>query len=95
MDCARRDFLVSDGQTIAFGYPSMGTAWVANCFVVRQVDYNCDWGGRQEMNVHLSVFGPARTMPIDDAARIFADANKLSVNELLALLYRKLEEREA
>ena len=95
MDLARRDFLVSDGQTIAFGYPSTGMAWVANCFVVRQVDCNYDWGGRQEIDVHLSVLGSPRTMPINEAARIFADANKLSVNELLALLHRKLEEREA
>ena len=82
MDLARRDFLVSDGQTIAFGYPSTGMAWVANCFVVRQVDCNYDWGGREEMDVHLSVLGSAGTMPINEAARIFAEANNLTVNPL-------------
>lgn len=104
-----RGFLVADGDRMAIGLgprDEKNLYLVSDYYPVNLSIYQphqdiCVYGGspfavstgQQEVSIEIKAYGPVQSIPMEQGLKLFKNANSLSVNELLAIAYQKMENR--
>ena len=102
-------FLLSDGRQMAVGWPMLNQAFLLSAFHVSSVDVRNDEftirsysdsgffqhqvSGPQSIEITLFSSGPVSLAPYEEVLRLFRGTDQLSVNELLAIVYQKMNKR--
>lgn len=104
-----RGCLFSDGEKLAVGFEAYDRMFLLNSYYVRELSMHCDvvdvnpgvlrgfreqiaTGQRVEFTV--SSIGRVSDIPFKEGVKLFRGADDLSVNELLALAFQKMEDRQ-
>lgn len=101
-------YVFSDGQKLAVSWPGTNSCLLLSSYYVSSVETNTDFvdvqtlagqftyqfpvSDRVEINIRSA--GEYSILPKEEADKIFLNANSMSVNELLAIAYRKMDERQ-
>ena len=102
-----RGCLFSDGEKLAVGFEAYGRMFLLNSYYVRELSTHYDFvdidilGGFREqvttgqrVEFTVSSSGRVSDIPFKEGVRLFRGADDLSVNELLALAFQKMEDRQ-
>lgn len=99
--------LFSDGDRLAVGFEAYDRMFLLDSYYVRELSMNHDsvdidiCGGFREQvttgqRVEFTVLsgGHVSSIPFKEGVKLFRGADTLSVNELLALAFQKMEKRQ-
>jgi hypothetical protein len=99
--------LFSDGERLAVGFEAYDTMFLLNGYYVRELSMHHDFvdinilGGfyeqvttGQRVEFTVSSSGRVSDVPFKEGVKLFRGAGDLSVNELLALVFQKMEARQ-
>lgn len=102
-----RGCLFSDGEKLAVGFEAYDRMFLLNSYYVRELSMHCDvvdvaaLGGfceqiatGQRVEFTVSSIGRVSDIPFKEGVKLFRGADDLSVNELLALAFQKMEDRQ-
>ena len=84
--------IYADGTNMCVGFPGHDLAHLVPSFIVNQLSLEQQYDGL--MAISLDILAAKSTcMNVDDAAAMFASASSMSVNELLAAAFQKMNNR--
>jgi hypothetical protein len=102
-----RGCLFSDGEKLAVGFEAYDRMFLLNSYYVQGLSMHHDYvdinvlGGfreqvttRQRVEFTVSSIGRVSDVPFKEGIKLFRGADDLSVNELLALAFQKMEDRQ-
>lgn len=102
-------YVFSDGQKLAVSWPGTNSCLLLSSYYVSSVETSTDFvdvqtvgGGfthqfpvANRAEITIQSVGDYSVLSKEEADKIFLNANSMSVNELLALAYRKMDERQS
>lgn len=101
--------LLSDGERIAVGYEAYDSMYLLEQYRVTDLSFHTDLINvmfcdgvfnrqittGQRIEFTISSYGKCSSVPFNEGMKLFRNADSLSVNELLALAFQKMEARQA
>jgi hypothetical protein len=104
-----RGFLLADGEKLAVGFPASGHMFLVPSYYPASFSINTDsieisaYGDsfsrhmavRESIEIGISGYGPIQTIPLEEGMKLFRNADSMSVNELLAVAYQKMNNRKS
>lgn len=103
--------LLADGEKLLLKWPGYGKYFFLDNYYVMELSLTppptmdiTGWDdefrreivtGSPILDIHIRSYGFVQSMDIDKAEKFFRPAESMSVNELLALAYQKLNNRES
>jgi hypothetical protein len=84
--------MLSDGNQILLNYYG-GQAYLLRDHVVTGMSMTTGQDNARYMEFTIRSYGPVTSVPFSKAAAHFQSAHKLDVDELLKIVYNKMEER--
>lgn len=98
-------FLLADGKRLAVGWPSSGVLVAQNYYVTSvsldlPVSYDtlaqhsfASFHDQPTLSISIEARGPFLQTTLEEGAKLFKNADVMSVNELLDLAYQKMQNR--
>lgn len=104
-----RGFLLADGEKLAVSFPASGHMFLVPSYYPVSFSINTDnieisaYGDsfsrhmavRESIEISISGYGPIQTIPFEEGMKLFRNADSMSVNELLAVAYQKMNNRKS
>lgn len=104
-----RGFLLADGEKLAVSflasqhmflipsyYPVSFSINTHNIEISAYGDSFPRWMPvRESIEISISGYGPIESMPLEEGMKLFRNADSMSVNELLAVAYQKMNNRKS
>lgn len=84
--------LLSDGKQILINY-GYGESFLLTNHAVTALSMNYEAAGIQTIEFTVKSYGPVQRMRFSDVAPHFKAATALPINDLLKIVYQKMEER--
>jgi hypothetical protein len=91
---SRRSLIYADGTRMCIGFPGMGVAHLVHGYHIENMSVEHRWDGL--IGIQTGIIGfpqDCRTISHDEAASLFANADAMSVNDLLAAAFKKMHSR--
>jgi hypothetical protein len=102
-------FLLADGEKLAVSFPASGHMFLVPNYCPTSFSINtdsieiCAYGDsfsrykpvRESIEISISGYGPIQTIPFEEGMKLFRNADSMSVNELLAVAYQKMNNRKS
>jgi hypothetical protein len=104
-----RGFLLADGEKLAVSFPASGHMFLVPNYYPASFSIDTDtieitgYGDsfarympvRENIKISISGCGPIQTIPFEEGMKLFRNADSMSVNELLAVAYQKMNNRQS
>jgi hypothetical protein len=102
-------FLLADGEKLAVSFPASGHMFLVPNYYPTSFSINTDsieisaYGDsfrrympiRESIQIGISGYGSIQTIPFEEGMKLFRNADSMSVNELLAVAYQKMNNRQS
>lgn len=102
-------FLLADGEKLAVSFPASGHMFLVPSYYPVSFSVNTDnieisaYGDpfprympiRESIEISISGYGPIESMRLEEGMKLFRNADSMSVNELLAVAYQKMNNRKS
>ena len=92
-------FLVADGKRMAVGFPQKTWAkedrrlWLLSDYYPAKISMSHFHPHQDEVTIEIKAYG-VQSVPFEEGIKPFRNADSLSVNELLAIAYQKMDSRQ-
>lgn len=106
----QKDFLLSDGKRLALAWPHTKHCFLLQDYHITSVEVIDDrivdvfaysdryphqiCAGQPVLNAQISSRG-FEVVPLDEAQKIMRSANSMSIEELMCVVYQKMDQRES
>jgi hypothetical protein len=106
-----RGFLLADGEKLAVSFPTSGRMLLVSTYYPVSFSINTDnieisaYGDphsnffympiQESIEISISGYGPIESIPLEEGMKLFRNADSMSVNELLAVAYQKMNNRKS
>ena len=84
--------IYADGTKMCIGFPGHGLAHLVPGFTINQLSLEQQYDGLMTISLDI-LAAKSICMNVNDAAAMFASASSMSVNELLAAAFQKMNNR--
>lgn len=102
-------FLLADGEKLAVSFPAVGRMFLVPSYYPVSFSINTEnieisaYGDsfsrhmavRESIEINISGYGPIESMSLEEGMKLFRNADLMSVNELLAVAYQKMNNRQS
>jgi len=104
-----RGFLLADGEKLAVSFPASGRMFLVPSYYPVSFSISTNnieisaYGDpfphympvRESIEISISGHGPIESIPLEEGVKLFRNADSMSVNELLAVAYQKMNNRKS
>lgn len=103
----QRDYILSDGQKLVVSWPRTDRCFLLSGYVITDIQYNVDTidfnycgqfakqvAASERVDISIRSYGFPQMIERSEADKLFASVDSMSVNDLLAAIYRKMDERQ-
>lgn len=92
---AANQFIQSHGDSLflSFGFQEEPDVYLFSYYAIDRIDFSIDHYGQQEANVSIRCSGPTIQSKMSDLDLDLRAARDLSVDELMKVVYNKLQQR--
>ena len=88
-------FIQSHGDSLffSFGFQEDPDVYLFSSYVIDRIDFSASYYGQQEADVSIKCYGPIIRSKVSDLDLDLRAARDLSVDELMKVVYNKLQQR--
>jgi hypothetical protein len=103
----QRDYILSDGQKLAVSWPQADHCLILSEYAITDIQHSVDtvhvtcYGhfpkqmvASEMVDISIRSCGHFQVIAKSEADKLFASIDSMSVNDLLAAIYRKMNERQ-
>ena len=94
-----KSFLIADGSRMAVGFAQKPWAkedrrlWLLSDYYPNEISISHFNPHQDEVTIEIKAYG-VQSVPFEEGIKPFRNADSLSVNELLAIAYQKMDSRQ-